>query len=224
MKKNYEILFTPFKIGNLEIPNRFVMCPMEPTAIIEWTFKPVGYNKDVHDLIIERAKDGIGLIIPGALAVYSIPGHMFIGDHPEAFDGIKELMDEVHSCGSRLFMQISVGLGRNFPVSKEIYENYDKLNPSMQLDLVHASSDEGLPNRWVNNLKTRQLSRENIQQLVEEMAKAAYLCKQNGIDGIDVHAVHEGYLLDQFATKYTNHRTDEYGGSLENRNPLFMYI
>lgn len=62
-----------------------------------------------------------------------------------------------------------------------------------------------------------QLSKSDIEQLVEEIAKAALLCKQNGVDGIDVHAVHEGYLLDQFATKYTNHRADKYGGSLENR-------
>ncbi len=123
MKKEYEVLFTPFKIGNLEIPNRFVMCPMEPTALIEWTSKPVGYDEAVHDLIVERAKDGIGLIIPGALAVYSLVNRMFIGDHPEAFRGISDLMDEVHSYGSKLFMQISAGLGRNLPVAKQLYEN-----------------------------------------------------------------------------------------------------
>ncbi len=217
MKKEYEVLFTPFKIGNLEIPNRFVMCPMEPTALIEWTSKPVGYDEAVHDLIVERAKDGIGLIIPGALAVYSLANRMFIGDHPEAFRGISDLMDEVHSYGSKLFMQISAGLGRNLPVAKQLYENYDKLNPVMKLDLAHASADAGLPNRWINDLKTTELAKEDIEQLVEEIAKAALLCKENGVDGIDVHAVHEGYLLDQFATKYTNHRTDEYGGSLENR-------
>ena len=49
------------------------------------------------------------------------------------------------------------------------------------------------------------------------MAEAAYLCKQSGIDGVEVHGSHEGYALDQFITPYTNHRTDEYGGSLENR-------
>ena len=48
-------------------------------------------------------------------------------------------------------------------------------------------------------------------------AETAWLCKQNGIDGIEIHAVHEGYLMDQFTTAYTNHRTDKYGGSLENR-------
>lgn len=217
MKKRYEVLFTPCRIGELEIPNRFVMCPMEPTSLIEWTMKPVGYNEAVHDLIVERARDGVGLIIPGAVGVYSLANRTFLGDHPEAFQGIRELSDEVHSYGSKMFMQISAGLGRNLPMPKELYENYDKLNPVMQLDLAHASSDAGLPNRWINDLKTIQLTKEHIEELVDQMAKAAYLCKMNGIDGIDVHAVHEGYLLDQFAMRYTNHRTDEYGGSLENR-------
>jgi 2-enoate reductase len=61
------------------------------------------------------------------------------------------------------------------------------------------------------------MTKEHIHEVVEDFARTALLCKNAGIDGIDVHALHEGYLLDQFAAKYTNHRTDEYGGSLENR-------
>lgn len=217
MNKNHDILFTPYKIGNLEIKNRFVLCPMAPTAIFEWTLKPEGYTSVPHDLIVERVKDGIGLIIPGALTIFSLPGHKFIGDYPEVFDGAKGLVEEVHSYGSKIFIQLSAGLGRNFPMPKQIHDNYDKLNPMMQLDLALGSSDEGLPNRWYNDMKTKKLTKENIEELVDQFGKAAYQCKRIGIDGIDVHAVHEGYLLDQFAASYTNHRDDEYGGSLEKR-------
>lgn len=217
MKKNYEVLFTPAKIGNCEIKNRFVMVPMATTAIIEWTMKPVGYDPSVKDLLIERAKDGVGLIIPGAIAPFSFAGRECLGDHPEAFNGIKELMDEIHSYGSKVFFQLTAGLGRNFPIAKQIWDNYDQMNQVMNLDLTTASADEGLPNRWISDYKTKQLTKENIKDIIEGIAKTALLCKENGVDGIDVHAIHEGYLLDQFAMKYTNHREDEYGGTLDNR-------
>lgn len=87
----------------------------------------------------------------------------------------------------------------------------------MDFETICASPDEGLPNVWMPDYKTRQITIEEIEHLVHAYAETAYLCKQNGIDGIEIHAVHEGYLMDQFTTAYTNHRTDKYGGSLENR-------
>ena len=56
-----------------------------------------------------------------------------------------------------------------------------------------------------------------IHEIIDAFAKTAALCKEAGVDGVEVHAVHEGYLLDQFTLKYTNHRTDQFGGSFENR-------
>lgn len=217
MNKEYEILFTPCKIGNCELKNRFIMAPMEPTALFEWNIKPVGFNTKVKDLLINRAKDGVGLIIPGAVMVYSTMGRKFLGDHPEAFKGVKEFMDEIHSHGSKLFVQLAAGMGRNFPVLEVLYKHVRLLNVVTRFDKTTASSDAGLPNRFVEEYKTKELSVKDIKRIVKGFADAAYLCKQNGIDGIDVHAVHEGYLMDQFAMSYTNHRTDEYGGSLENR-------
>ncbi len=216
MKEKYSVLFTPYKIGGCEIKNRFVMCPMEGTTMINWLVGK-GYNQDVHDMFIERAKDGVGLIIPGALCVYSMMGRKWLWQHPEAFEGVKGTMDEVHSYGSKVFFQLTVGLGRNFTIARQMYLMHDKLEPVMKLDTINASADAGLPNVWINDYKTRALTTDEIHELVDAMAKTAKLCKDNGVDGIDVHAVHEGYLLDQFTLPYTNHRTDEYGGSLENR-------
>lgn len=212
----YDVLFTPMKIGNVEIKNRFVMVPMEGTSMVGWTHGK-GFKPEVHDLFIDRAKDGIGLMIPGAVAVHSLAGRQWLHEHPEAFDGVSEIMDEIHSYGSKVFFQLSCGLGRNFPISKNIYDNFEKLDPVMKLNLLNASADAGLPNRWINDFKTIQLTKEDIQELVHAITECAYLCKINGVDGVDVHAVHEGYLIDQFTLPYTNHRTDEYGGSLENR-------
>jgi 2-enoate reductase len=80
-----------------------------------------------------------------------------------------------------------------------------------------VAPDDGLPMVWAPQYKSRALTKEEIEKYVEGYAKTAGLCKAIGVDGVEVHAVHEGYLMDQFTTKYTNHRTDEYGGSFENR-------
>lgn len=213
MKKKYEILFTPAKIGYCEIKNRFVLEPMEPTKIFDWTMSNKGFHPESKEFILNRARDGVGLIIPGAAAIHSILTKEFLGDHPEAFEGLQEFMDEVHSYGSKLFVQLGAGFGRNFPYPKDM----KILSFISDLDGSISTADAGLPNRWVPEHLSTQMSVESIQKIVDGFANAAYLCKINGVDGIDVHAVHEGYLLDQFATQYTNHRTDEYGGSLENR-------
>lgn len=72
-------------------------------------------------------------------------------------------------------------------------------------------------NVWNKDIMHREITKEEIHERVEAFGKLAKMCKDAGIDGVEVHAVHEGYLLDQFAISAMNIRTDEYGGSLENR-------
>ena len=72
-------------------------------------------------------------------------------------------------------------------------------------------------NVWNKDIMHREMTKEEIRERVEAFGKLAKMCKDAGIDGVEVHAVHEGYLLDQFAISAMNTRTDEYGGSLENR-------
>lgn len=216
MKKEYEKLFSPMKIGTCEIKNRFIMCPMEGTTMIGWLTNK-GYEEETHDLLIERAKDGVGLIIPGAVPLYSMMGHKPIWKHPEAFKGVKEVMEEIHGYGSKVFFQLSVGLGRNSLMPNELWKKYKFANLFMKLGKSNVSADAGLPNVWKPEWKTKQMSEKEINECIQGMAETAYLCKQNGVDGIEIHAVHEGYLLDQFTMPYTNHRMDKYGGSLTNR-------
>ncbi|MFI3249887.1 MAG: FAD-dependent oxidoreductase [Eubacteriales bacterium] len=213
MDKKYDILFTPAKIGSCEIKNRFVLVPMEPTKILDWTMTQKGFHPHSREFILSRAKDGVGLIIPGAASTHSLLTKEFLGDHPEAFEGLKEFMDEIHSYGAKLFVQLAAGFGRNFPYPKDM----KVLSFVPDLEASIRTSDAGLPNRWRPEQLSTQMTVEGIQKIVNGFANAAYLCKINGVDGIDVHALHEGYVLDQFAMKFTNHRLDEYGGSLENR-------
>lgn len=72
-------------------------------------------------------------------------------------------------------------------------------------------------NVWNKDIMHREMTKEEIRERVEAFGKLAKMCKDAGIDGVEVHAVHEGYLLDQFAISAMITRTDEYGGSLENR-------
>ncbi|MDE6923243.1 MAG: FAD-dependent oxidoreductase, partial [Oscillospiraceae bacterium] len=73
------------------------------------------------------------------------------------------------------------------------------------------------PNRWSDKVPSREMTVAEIQEFVDAFAQTAKFLQDAGVDGVEVHAVHEGYLLDQFTLKYVNKRTDQYGGSFENR-------
>ena len=98
----------------------------------------------------------------------------------------------------------------NMPVIRDI------IKPIINIPYQSASPSK-LPSRWSEKVTTREITVKEIQEIVDAFAKTALKCKEAGVDGVEVHAVHEGYLLDQFTTEYTNKRTDEYGGSFENR-------
>lgn len=208
MKKQHEILFTPFKIGKLEIKNRFVMTAMTGTALIN---KGV-FNEGIRRYYIERAQNGVGLIISGCSVVYDMFGRdIWVNDAEEVFKGpIKDLMEDIHKEGARFFMQIGAGLGR--VANLETGQKFEGADVSK----VQFASSE-LPNVWNNKRIHREITTEEIKKITVAIIETAHLAKTAGIDGVEIHAVHEGYLLDQFAISNMNHRTDEYGGSLENR-------
>ena len=218
MKKEYEVLFTPAKIGSLELKNRFVVPSMSFTDVVVWSNHGSSENK-IEDFLIDKAKDGVGCFVFGCLYVYN---QTKVGDwlynHPELFDNIPSLMDKLHSYGTKAIQQLGFGAGKAYAMPLSLIEKYGKdESVTKSVDNVMLSADAGLPNNFVQEIKTKQMSKERIHELVNALAECAYLCKKAGIDGVEVHASHEGYMLDQFISPYTNHRTDEYGGSLENR-------
>ncbi|WP_455501540.1 oxidoreductase [Gemmiger sp.] len=223
MSEKYEHVFSPIKIANLEIKNRVVMAPMEGTAMIDWLTGCKSKADKVHDFYIERAKDGVGLVIPGMMPVRNMAGNKWLYDHPKVFDSVKPLIEELHSYDTKVFMQIGTFSGRNFALptmAKKMLDNKvlkTLMKPIMNVDLNNASADAGLPNVFIPEYKTRALTTEEVEQFVTAYAKTALLCKQAGADGVEIHAVHEGYLMDQFTLPYCNHRSDRYGGSFENR-------
>ena len=131
-------------------------------------------------------------------------------------------MPEFKKTGAKLFVQLTAGFGRSFTISKMMETLYINpvlrviSKPFMDLDKITATASPS-PNRWSDKVPSRALSVEEIQEFVDAFAKSAKLLQEAGVDGVEIHAVHEGYLLDQFTLGYVNKRDDEYGGKLENR-------
>lgn len=221
MDKNLEILFTPWKIGNCEIKNRFVQCSMGGTSIFGW-MEPNHFDKEAANFLLERAKNNVGLILPGIAPIRDTFFGKWLYQGKGKFKQLKEFMDEFHKTGCKLFIQLTAGFGRSMAANK-MMETLSKnrvlgflAKPIINVDYLCASASPN-PNRWSDKIITKELTVKQIKQMITAFAKTAKLCQEAGVDGIEVHAVHEGYLLDQFTMKYTNQRTDEYGGSFENR-------
>lgn len=223
MNTKYDVLFTPFHIGKCEIKNRVVIPAMEGTNIIENMMGPK-FNEKCTNYYSERARNEVGLFIPGMIPVYSMMRGKWLHKSPKVFEEARSIIDEIHANGSKIFFQLGAGFaGRNYTLPAQLLKVAGSktlktiTNPFLKLNDMMVAPDNGLPMVWAPQLETRALTVKEIEHYIEGYAKSAKLCKDIGVDGVEVHAVHEGYLMDQFTTEYTNHRTDQYGGSFENR-------
>ncbi len=206
MDKRLEALFQPIKVGTCEIKNRIVQCPMDPGPIIDENRK---FDDRAKNILEERARGGVGLLITGSIYVLTPEWESF-ADYRDVFlKPAKELCNNVHKYGAKIFGQLTIGVGRCQFLTPETVAEVDH-------DRLIAPSN-GIPNAWMPEIKHHSVSKGWIQRLVRCFGDCAKLLKDAGFDGIEVHALHEGYLLDQFAIERFNNRTDEYGGSLENR-------
>lgn len=201
----YKTLFEPVSIAGVQLPNRFAMCAMGPMGLGD---KEGGFTQRGVDYYVERAKGGTGLIITGVThAANNVEKHEYPStpsatiNPPHFIRTAREMTERIHAYGSSIFLQLSAGFGR---VYAEMAEG----------ELPVSASP--VQNRWFD-VACRPLSREEIFDIVRQCGEAAGIAKDAGFDGVQIHAVHEGYLLDQFAVSFFNQRDDEYGGSLENR-------
>ena len=203
MENKYAKLFEPCHIGKLEIKNRMFMAPM---GLVGFSDSDGGFTKECQEYFIERARGGTGLLMPATANVdYNevIPRGMPCPTlNPVLFiNSTRNMVEVVHSHGARFFMQLTGGLGRSaFPGSTT----------------KHIAPSEA-KNRFDPRIQHRAMTIEEIKELIGNFVKSAAVAKQVGFDGVEIHAVHEGYLLDQFGMSFFNQRTDAYGGSLENR-------
>ena len=220
---SFEALFTPWKIGNVEIKNRIVMCPMGGTSLFGW-FELTGchFDKEAAKLFLERANNNVGLIIPGIAPLRDTFWGKWLWQNPKMFEDLKLFMDEIHKTGAKLFIQLTAGMGRSWAITELVAPLHkNKFTRALIKPIIDTShelaSPSPQPSRWAHDIECPEMTVEQIHEIIEAFAKTAQLCKDAGVDGVEVHAVHEGYLLDQFAIEFFNKRTDEYGGSFENR-------
>ena len=197
--QNYGHLGKPLQIGRLTIKNRFCMAPIGGG---QHHLPGGGLKDETIQYLVERAKGGFGLIFTGAIAAdgtvdpYTGVGPTIL-QNPDAFKmTATELNERAGAYGTKIFAQITMGLGRNYPnlpapSSVHVFRHPGEVSP--------------------------ELTRDQIKFKIESVVKASKIAKDSGFSGVEVHSIHWGYLLDQFALSMTNHRTDEYGGSLENR-------
>ena len=188
-------LLQPLRIGAMTIQNRFCAGPLTLPSLQG----PFGeFSPDGLAYFEARAKGGFGLLFTGAFHPDTLvdPVHPLDSKQPlkapKTFQrSAVELLERLDAYGTKMLPQVSMGYGRNA---------LGCFCPS-EIPYYHDPA----------------LTREQIQQKIDQMIATAVLLRQCGFPGIEVHAMHWGYLLDQFALSFMNHRTDEYGGALENR-------
>ena len=197
---DYMKLFTPFNIGKMEVKNRIVMSPMGLNAA-----HPDGrIDEDEIHYFEERARGGTGLIIMGCqfltkeLAQGSLEGYL---DSTHVIPQLTNLCEAVQKYGTKISAQLSCGTGKN------AFSN--------MLDDIPVSAS-AIPSMFNPDLLCRELTVEEIQEIMKQFHFSAKLLKNAGFNAIEVHA-HAGYLVDQFMSAVWNKRTDEYGGTPEKR-------
>lgn len=189
-------LFSPFKLGNLEIKNRIVMAPM-----CQYTADIRGYANSWHTIhYASRAIGGVGLIILEATAVEP-RGRISDGDlgiwEDTHIEGLKHIVDECKKHGAKVGIQLAHA-GRKCSINSEKI-----VAPSP----IAFSDDYQIP---------VELTKEEIKKIVIAFKDAASRALKAGFDTIEIHGAH-GYLINEFLSPLSNKRKDEYGGSVENR-------
>ena len=221
MNEKYAPLFTPFKIGNVEIKNRIVQCSMGGTSLFGW-LEPCHFDKEAAYFLLQRAQKGVGLVLPGMQCVRDTMGRRWLYQNKRMFKQLKEYMVEYHKTGAKLFIQLAAGFGRSMAVTPwMVVLNKNPILNKIASPIVDVSyscaSASATPNRWQEDMLSRPMTVKEIHEMVEAFGKTAKMLRDAGVDGVEIHAVHEGYLLDQFTMENWNWREDEYGGSFENR-------
>ena len=195
---------TPLKIGGITIKNRY--CAGSVTGRFLLYEQTGGYSPNGIEFEVSHARGGFGLIVTGSnYGDQTVDPFNALNDKPSPLYApkvsgysFKTVADRVHKYGSKIFLQLGFGPGR----------------------MRNGKSCSALPTLKDPSKTTQVLTREEIKALIDGHAALAKYAKNNGFDGVEIHA-HFGYLLDQFEMECTNHRTDEYGGNLENRLSIY---
>lgn len=241
---SYDMLFSPMKIGNVEIKNRIVMAPM-----------CMGFGQyngcatqTMMNYYEERAKGGVGLIFTEITRINDITGASSFGQlgmsHDYQIPALKEMADRIHKHNCKVMVELHHPGRQNLglmigtvPIcnigSKLMGNLYTKIltgaviPPGKKLQDKHIVPKTVAPSKCdrskMSDSLNRELSHKEVKRLICQFIEGAVRVKKAGCDGVELHASH-GYLIQQFLSPNTNKRSDEYGGSLENRMRFLLEI
>lgn len=241
---SYDMLFSPMKIGNVEIKNRIVMAPM-----------CMGFGQyngcateTMMDYYEERAKGGVGLIFTEITRINDITGASSFGQlgmsHDYQIPALREMADRIHKHNCKIMVELHHPGRQNLglmigtvPIcnigSKLMGNLYTKILTQAVIPQGKKLQDKHIVPRTVAPSKcerskmsdsvNRELSVNEIKRIICQFIEGAVRVKKAGCDGVELHAAH-GYLIQQFLSPNTNKRTDQYGGSLENRMRFLLEI
>ncbi|BCN31869.1 NADH:flavin oxidoreductase [Anaeromicropila herbilytica] len=198
-------LFEEVKLGNILLKNRFV----RSATWENMTTEDGHLTKELYEIYENLAKSEVGLIITGYANVIKEeqPNHGMMGIYNDSFiEEYRRLTEQVHKCNSKIIMQVAYG------GTKTTY-NVGKR-------LIYAPSEIA---ERSTNVTGKAMTKEDIKLVINSFADAALRIQEAGFDGIEIHAAHT-YLINQFLSPYYNQRTDEYGGSLDNRMRFLIEI
>jgi N-ethylmaleimide reductase len=218
MSNQPDVLFETYQLGDLTLPNRVIMAPLTRSRSRQPGDVPTDLNATYY-----RQRATAGLIISEATQVSPQgKGYAFTpGIHSEEqIEGWRKVTDAVHQAGGRIHLQLW-HVGR---ISRpELQPNGETPVAPSAIAPKGAQTFISAESGMVDVLEPRALSTDEIPGVVEQFRIGAENAKKAGFDGVEIHAAN-GYLLDQFLRTGTNQRTDEYGGSLENRLRFPMMV
>ena len=189
-------LFTPYKLGNITLRNRTIR-----SAAFESMGDKFGPTQQLKDYHVSVAKGGIGMTTLAYAAVcrsgLSFDKQLWL--RPEIVPGLKDITDAVHEAGAAASIQIGhCGNMTHYSTAGQI-----PIGPSTGINMYAYTP-------------VRRMRKDEIRQVASDFGRAIHTAHEAGFDCVEVHAGH-GYLISQFLSPYTNHRRDEFGGSLDNR-------
>ena len=231
----FDMLFSPKNIGTMTVKNRIVMTAAE-FSLGQASGKPTQRLMDYYE---ERAKGGVGLIIPGICRVNDMGGAstytQLSMSHDYHIAPMAEFARRLHSHGAKLAIQLHhpgrqgmASATNSLPLVIPIAERFPgfvdsvfKCTPLLlKLEAKGLCFSMQAPSRCALSkhgaTRIHAMSKREIEKLIEDFIRAAERCKKAGVDAVELHAGH-GYLIQQFLSPNTNLRSDEYGGSFEKR-------
>lgn len=207
-----DTLFRPLKVGAIEAPNRIFMAPLTRAR---------STNRVPNELMADyyRQRASAGLIITEATAIseqgYGWHGAPGIYDEEQA-DGWRHVTEAVHQSGGRILLQL-------WHMGRDSHPDYLGGHAPVGPSAIAAEGEAHTPTGKKPYVVPRELTVDGIARIVDDYAAAARRAHDAGFDGVEIHGAN-GYLIDQFLRDSSNQRTDEYGGSVENRSRFLSEI